>query len=515
MLFNSYFFIFLFLPITLIVFYKLNEYSSQAAISWLVIASLFFYGWWNPIYIGLIILSILFNFIVSEIISAQQSHHLKKLLLIAGVTFNLLLLGYFKYANFFINNINTVFSTSISLNEIILPLAISFFTFQQIAYLVDNYQSKASEHSFIHYCLFVTFFPQLIAGPIVHHKEMMPQFIKGISHSKTFENIAIGLTVFSIGLFKKVMLADHLANVANEPFDAAATGTILTFFEAWVASFAYSFQLYFDFSGYSDMAIGIALMFGIKLPMNFNSPYKATSIIDFWRRWHITLSRFLKDYLYIPLGGNKKGSARRYTNLLITMILGGLWHGASWNFIVWGGLHGLYLMLNHAWIAVKKSLGFKHDSENKMAIFLARLSTLLLITIAWVPFRANDLATTASILKGMLGMNGFTWVPVASGTSNTLQSFLMNIGWRFEQMLFFKGLNDLIILGTVIGIVWWLPNTQQITGMCNPEKSSNIINRPKNRYWAPTTGWAIFIASTLFISILYLDRISVFLYFQF
>ncbi|MBL4763302.1 MAG: MBOAT family protein [Gammaproteobacteria bacterium] len=515
MLFNSYFFIFLFLPLTLIVFYKLNKYSSQAAISWLVIASLFFYGWWNPVYIGLIILSILFNFIVSELMNAQQSHHIKKLLLIAGVTFNLFLLGYFKYANFFVNNINSVFHTSMSLDEIILPLAISFFTFQQIAYLADNYQSKTNEHSFIHYCLFVTFFPQLIAGPIVHHKEMMPQFIKGISQSKISENIAIGITVFSIGLFKKVMLADQLANIADKPFDAAAAGAILTFFEAWIASFAYSFQLYFDFSGYSDMAIGIALMFGIKLPMNFNSPYKATSIIDFWKRWHITLSRFLRDYLYIPLGGNRKGSIRRYTNLLITMILGGLWHGASWNFVVWGGLHGFYLIVNHAWIAVKHSLGFRNHSENKMTTFLARFSTLLLITIAWVPFRANDLATTISVLKGMFGMHGFTWVQISSGTSNTLQTFLISIGWRFEQMLFFKGPNDLIILAAVIGLVWWLPNTQQITGICKTEVSSNIIISPKKRYWAPTTGWAIFIAATLFVSILHLDRISAFLYFQF
>ncbi|MCP4410143.1 MAG: MBOAT family protein [Gammaproteobacteria bacterium] len=515
MLFNSYFFIFLFLPVTLLVFYKLNEYSSQAAISWLVIASLFFYGWWNPTYIGLIVLSILFNFIVSEVMSAPKVANFKKLLLIFGISGNLLLLAYFKYANFFVDNVNHIFELGISLETIILPLAISFFTFQQIAFLVDNYQSKSNEHSFIHYCLFVTFFPQLIAGPIVHHKEMMPQFVKGITQSKNFENLAVGLTIFSIGLFKKVLIADNLAAVADKPFDAAAAGVILTFFEAWIASFAYAFQLYFDFSGYSDMAIGIARMFGIKLPINFNSPYKATSIIDFWRRWHITLSRFLKDYLYIPLGGNRRGNIRRYVNIFITMLLGGLWHGASWNFVIWGALHGFYLMLNHGWNGFKRLLGCKTESHSRYYIFISRAVTLLLVIIAWVPFRAKDMPTTISIMEGMIGLNGFVWIKQKAGNAGDYQQFLMSIGWTFEHMEFFRGVNDLIVLFAVVGLAWWLPNTQQIMGRYEPSISPGYESTPKVYQWNPSIGWAISVSLILLVTILYLDRISEFLYFQF
>jgi D-alanyl-lipoteichoic acid acyltransferase DltB (MBOAT superfamily) len=300
MLFNSYEFLFLFLPITLLGFHLIGKQGHhRVAIAWLVGASLFFYGWWNPAYLNLMLFSILFNYSIGISLSSTLGRKLSsKTILTIGVATNLAVLGYYKYANFFVDNLNALSDSNLILHKVILPLAISFFTFQQIAYLVDAYRGKAREYSFLHYCLFVTFFPQLIAGPIVHHKDMLPQFAKDAVYKLRSKNLAIGITIFTLGLFKKVVLADGVSVYATPVFNAAEAGMILTFFEAWTGALAYTFQLYFDFSGYSDMAIGIARMFGIRLPLNFNSPYKATSIIDFWRRWHITLSRFLRDYLY-------------------------------------------------------------------------------------------------------------------------------------------------------------------------------------------------------------------------
>ena len=314
MLFNSYIFIFVFLPVVLIGFHWIGKQGRhRIAIAWLVGVSLFFYGWWNPAYLGLILFSILFNYSVGVLLGGRARQLHKKPILIFGVTINLLLLGYFKYANFFVDNFNNVIGSDIVLDHIILPLAISFFTFQQIAYLVDAWNGETHEYNFLHYCLFVTFFPQLIAGPIVHHKEILPQFASNNIYSLYSTNIAVGFTIFVFGLFKKVVLADGAGLYATPIFLSADAGIQLTFFEAWGGALAYSFQLYFDFSGYSDMAVGLARMFGIMLPFNFNSPYKAASIIEFWKRWHMTLSRFLKEYLYIPLGGNRKGEVRRLT----------------------------------------------------------------------------------------------------------------------------------------------------------------------------------------------------------
>ena len=276
----------------------------------------------------------LFNYTIGSGLAKNSNNRYRKEVLTIGIVANLLLLGYFKYSDFFITNINSVLNTDMSLLHLALPLAISFFTFQQISYLVDSYRKETHEYDFLNYALFVTFFPQLIAGPIVHHKEMMPQFANVRNKVKNYRNIAIGLFIFSIGLFKKVVIADTFALWATAGFDNAE---VLTLLEAWATSLSYTFQLYFDFSGYTDMAIGIALLFNIKLPINFNSPYKALDIQDFWRRWHMTLSRFLKDYIYIPLGGSRKGNYRTYTNLMGTFIIGGLWHGAGWTFVFWGG----------------------------------------------------------------------------------------------------------------------------------------------------------------------------------
>ena len=310
MLFNSYEFIFLFLPTVLLCFHLIGKQGyHRVAIAWLICVSLFFYGWWNPAYLLLILSSVLLNYSVGVLLIHNSGRNLlSKNILGIGVSVNLAILGYFKYANFFVDNLNALSDTNLILNEVILPLAISFFTFQQIAYLVDAYRGKIIEYNFLHYCLFVTFFPQLIAGPIVHHKEMLPQFANDAIYKLRSKSLAIGMTIFALGLFKKVVIADGISIYATPVFDAAEAGIILTFFEAWSGALAYTFQLYFDFSGYSDMAIGIARMFGIRLPLNFNSPYKATSIIDFWRRWHITLSRFLRDYLYISLEEVEKAS---------------------------------------------------------------------------------------------------------------------------------------------------------------------------------------------------------------
>ena len=397
MLFNSYEFIFAFLPITFFIYFYLNHKRlTEASKAFLVFSSLFFYSWWNIAYLPIILTSMLFNYVVGTSLNKEQEegHHRfsKKSLLAFGIVSNIALLAYFKYMDFFIENINLVSGSTIDLLQLALPLAISFFTFQQIAYLVDSYRGETAEYDFLNYSLFVTFFPQLIAGPIVHHSEMMPQFAKTRNKVKNYRNIAMGLFIFSIGLFKKVVIADTFATWATNGFDIAPT---LNLFAAWATSLSYTFQLYFDFSGYTDMAIGIALLFNIKLPINFNSPYKATNIQDFWRRWHITLSRFLKDYIYIPLGGNRKGEFRTYTNLMATFILGGIWHGAGWTFMFWGFLHGAALVIHRAW----SKLGFK------LWTWLAWLITFNFINIAWVFFRAKEWDDALKVLGGMFSLN--------------------------------------------------------------------------------------------------------------
>ena len=339
MLFNSFEFIFIFLPIVFFGYFSLCSWRLTVASKlWLVSGSLFFYGWWNPLYLPLILTSALVNYAVGRRLSGPAPEWVtQRTLLIIGIAFNLSLLGYFKYTDFLIGNVNALFSTGVPLTRIALPLAISFFTFQQIAYLVDSYRYEAREYDLLNYLLFVTFFPQLIAGPIVHHREMMPQFASRRHMVKRYRNIASGLFIFGIGLFKKVVLADTFAEWANPGFD---TLPALSLVDAWATSLSFSFQLYFDFSGYTDMAIGGALLFNIRLPVNFDSPYKAVSIQDFWRRWHVTLSRFLREYVYVPLGGNRAGGFRTNVNLSAVFLLGGLWHGASWMFIIWGALHG-------------------------------------------------------------------------------------------------------------------------------------------------------------------------------
>jgi len=518
MLFNSYTFIFLFLPTVLFGFHLIGKQGHhRVAIAWLVGASLFFYGWWNPAYLGLMLVSIFFNYGIGVSLGGAPKQPNKKPILIFGVIVNLGLLAYFKYANFFVDNLNNIAGTDIVLEQIILPLAISFFTFQQIAYLVDAWRGETKEYNFLHYCLFVTFFPQLIAGPIVHHKEMLPQFAKDVVYKLRSKHLAIGLTIFAIGLFKKVVLADGISVYASPVFDAAEAGVVLTFFEAWGGSLAYTFQLYFDFSGYSDMAIGIARMFGIRLPLNFNSPYKATSIIDFWRKWHITLSRFLKDYLYIPLGGSRQGKSRRYANLMITMLLGGLWHGAGWTFVLWGALHGFYLIINHGWRVI-----FKNKRKTKFGALFAWTLTFIALIVSWVPFRAESLEGAGNILAGMFGLNGFVLPESYLGHLNHLAglgNYLLAIGWEFGDAGLFKGVKEVAGLLLLLLISVAFPNTQQIMRRYRPafETYQGEIKRLNYRWleWRPTKTWGIFTATIFVLAVLGLTRVSEFLYFQF
>ena len=520
MLFNSYVFIFLFLPLVLIGFHFLGKNGyRRIAISWLVGASLFFYGWWNPAYLGLILASVAFNYAVGASLTGKRS----KSLLVFGIGTNLVSIGYFKYANFFVNNLNTATDINYQLGQIVLPLAISFFTFQQITYLVDAYRGLTRECSFLNYCLFVTFFPQLIAGPIVHHKEMLPQFENNGHYRIKATHLSVGITIFALGLFKKVVFADNIAVYASPVFRAAKNGVELTLFEAWGGAMAYTFQLYFDFSGYSDMALGTARMFGIILPINFFSPYKANSVIEFWRRWHITLSRFLRDYVYLSLGGNRKGKYLRYINLTITMLIGGLWHGAGWTFIIWGGLHGLYLSINHGWRAVKKRTFRGGNQDGHVNVVFGRLITFLAVVIAWVMFRAESLDAAINMYAAMFGCNGISLPVGAEVNLAGLGEPLKLIGVDFEGMFnngvfgdTKEGVGMLLIL---LLIVWFSPNSLEWLKNEKPALGfENYITCLKTRSkiaWEPTAYCAVIVSVILLVAVLAIQQESEFLYFQF
>lgn len=406
MLFNSYGFIFLYLPIVLLGFFYIGRRSHTYAATWLALASLVFYGYWNPVYVLLLMASIVANYgfglAINRAVLAKRAGR-SKLTLVLALCANLALLAYYKYTNFFLGAIAPVLGAHFVFHTIILPLGISFFTFTQIAFLVDTYQRKVVEYSFVHYTVFVTYFPHLIAGPVLHHKEMMPQFNDPRNYALNWTNFASGLMLFSLGLVKKTLWADALAPFANGIFDGIQHGGIPTIYEAWAGALTYTLQIYFDFSGYTDMAVGIALLINIRLPFNFDSPYKATSIIDFWRRWHMTLSRFLRDYLYIPLGGSHRGPVRRYLNLMLTMVLGGLWHGAGWTFVAWGTLHGFYLMVNHGWRAC-----FPNPSQRglraRLRVLWSGALTFTAVVVAWVLFRSTDFAHALVMLKAMFGI---------------------------------------------------------------------------------------------------------------
>ncbi|MFT5721794.1 MAG: alginate O-acetyltransferase complex protein AlgI [Motiliproteus sp.] len=519
MLFNSYLFIFAFLPFTALIFFTCSRYGQLTlALASLVACSLFFYGWWNPAYLGLIVISIGWNFSLGRLL--EKPGRQRKGLLWIGILSNLAALGYFKYANFFIDNLNLLLVNDIRLETVVLPLAISFFTFQQVAYLVDAYRGLTKEHSFLHYCLFVTFFPQLIAGPIVHHREMLPQFARPQTYRLQASNVGIGLSIFFIGLFKKVIIADGFARWGSPVFAAADAGVSITLLEAWAGALSYTFQLYFDFSGYSDMAVGLARLFGIKLPINFFSPYRALSIGDFWRRWHMTLSRFLRDYLYIGLGGNRKGPLRKYINLMATMVLGGIWHGAGWNFFIWGGLHGCYLVINQWWQAAFATTLIATYQQTRLYRFLAWSITLLAVVVGWVFFRASSFEGAVNILSGMVTANGCALPAHYLAAAGSVGSLLKELGCvPVAELSYFYGPVQLATLLGFIGVVVWWPNTYELLGRYRPALEMRAkLYRDKSRgrwQWRITPQWGASTAVVALLGMLALGRVSEFIYFQF
>lgn len=423
MLFTSLEFIFAFLPVVFVGFFLIARIAGrEAAAIWLAAASVFFYGYWSITYIPLLLASIVFNYTVGFVIAKNQEHNSTKAktALYIGVISNLLLLCYYKYSNFFLGEVARSTGLHMPTLELVLPLGISFFTFTQIAFLVDAWKGKAREYNFWHYLLFVTWFPHLIAGPILHHGQMMPQFRDPEIYRARSRNIAIGVALFAVGLGKKLLLADPISAYADPVFHAAAAGQAISLMIAWTGAMAYTLQIYFDFSGYSDMAVGLSMLFGIRLPINFNSPYKAQNIIEFWRRWHMTLSQFLRDYLYIPLGGNRNGETRRLINLILTMLLGGLWHGANWTFVVWGALHGTYLCINHMFQKLPPTLRLSGVLPRALTAPLGVLLTFTLVVVAWVFFRADTVHSAHAIITAMAGLQGTVAWDAIFGTLSPL-----------------------------------------------------------------------------------------------
>jgi alginate O-acetyltransferase complex protein AlgI len=478
MLFNSYSFIFLFLPIALLGYFVLGRLDNLAPVIWLALASLAFYAVSNWQFVALLLASIAFNYVIGWLlISGQLSPVPRFAALTVGVAGDLLVLGHFKYAGFLAANLNALFSTGLTV-DILLPVGISFYTFTQIAFLVDAYRGHVAHYALPHYALFVSYFPHLIAGPILHHKDMIPQFERAESKRPDPHLILCGLIIFAIGLFKKTCLADGIQPLVVLAFGPATP----SFDQAWIGALAYTFQLYFDFSGYSDMAIGISLMFGIFLPLNFNSPYKAASIIDFWRRWHMTLSQFLRDYLYIPLGGNRHGRVLRYVNLMVTMALGGLWHGAAWTFVAWGVLHGVYLCINHAWNNYGPAVAPRFTRLADMAAFVL---TFLAVVVAWVLFRADSMASAASILTKMASPS---------------------------QIVFGRGeMADSVFIIVYAALAWLAPNTQTIMGYDHSNRT--VGEALRSRQTRPAFLYAT--AAMLAFGVLGIQQHSEFIYFRF
>lgn len=452
MLFNSFAFVLGFLPAAAVVFFLLGRFSPLLATGWLAVASLAFYGWWDVRYLPLLVGSILFNYAIGWLLARRHGRPEARALLAVGVAGDLLILAYYKYAGLFLSSLDAATGAHLPVLKVLLPLGISFFTFTQIAFLVDVSRGLAAERRFDRYALFVTYFPHLIAGPVIHHKQVMPQFAAARTFRPDPSAIALGSVVFVVGLAKKVLLADTFAAWASPVFNGVHAGAPVDFGMAWTGALSYALQIYFDFSGYSDMAVGLSLMFNVKLPWNFASPYKSRDISEFWRRWHITLSTFLRDYLYIPLGGNRKGPARRYVNLMTTMVLGGLWHGASWTFVAWGALHGAYLVVNHGFDALAKRAGFARSDAFAPRLAGAAL-TFLAVVVAWVFFRAQSFGDAFAILRAMAGASGFP--ASASGFAEALSQRL-----GYDEPLARLGAG----LGLGLLIAWAAPNTQRIAG---------------------------------------------------
>jgi len=542
MLFNSYEFIFGFLPLTLAVFFAFGAMSRTWALRWLIVGSLAFYAWWRPLNVLIIAPSVAINFGLARLMERfrrEQKPGASRVVLVLGVAFNVAFLGYFKYANFFVSAVNDMAGTHLALARIVLPLGISFITFQKIAFLVDVNAGRIEKFTLQDYCLFVLFFPQLIAGPIVHFREMMPQFHKAACRPE-WDNLSVGLTLFLFGLFKKVVLADGIARFVGPIYQQAAAGAAMSLLPSWLAAIGFTFQIYFDFSGYSDMAIGLGRLVGVRLPPNFNSPLKASNIIDFWLNWHMTLTRFLTAYIYNPLAlkltrrrmaagrplfGGRKSSVGAFVELLmfptiLTMLISGLWHGAGYLFILWGLVHGIFLAVNHAWRRVGPALWRDRASYERVMKPVGFVLTFVCVAAAMVIFKATTLSAAADLLKGMVGLNGVLLPGTIYDRLGPLAGWLQHagIGRGLEDGVMFSRLALWVIgLG---GIALLLPNTLQILDTYEPalgvrpkQGDRRLLERVFS--WKPSLAWAIAASVVAAVGVLHLSGKSEFLYWQF
>lgn len=511
MIFSSYDFIFIFLPLVVISHYSLSYLiGPQGSVAVLVLFSFAFYGAWNPYHLWIIATSILVNYTLGRLLSSSRS----SILFAVGISLNLALIFVYKYFNFFVDTVGAVASPGWSIGNLVLPLGISFFTFQQIAWLVDCWRGRVDDFNPFRYALFISFFPQLIAGPIVHSSDVMPQFAS-LQNRMTFaRNIAVGASIFVIGLSKKVLIADRLAPFADYVFGKAKNGVEVGVVDAWAGLSSYTLQIYFDFSAYSDMAIGLALLFGISLPMNFNSPYKAVSIQHFWRRWHMTLSRFLRDYLYFPLGGGRLGAWRRSINLMITMLLGGLWHGAAWTFVAWGALHGLFLLLHRLWSEARN----RHFPSIEIPVIPAIAFTFLCVALAWVPFRAESFAASLDMYAQLFAFRGPVFgdlirSPEIFGVPETLARNMIEtfgIHANYSGILVVAGLNLFALT-----LVFATPNTAEIFRSVYQPPNSPSKSHCVGLQWTRSYVWLCVICGLAIICFVFMRRQAPFLYFQF
>lgn len=542
MLFNSYEFIFFYLPLTAGVFYFFGRFVAKgAAIRWLILASLIFYAWWRPLNVLLITPSILINFGLAKLLLRllqQDRRRLVKVVLGVGIAFNVAFLGYFKYANFFVGAVDDVLGTDYVLDRIVLPLGISFITFQKIAFLVDVAARRVVAFTLEDYCLFVLFFPQLIAGPIVHYREVMPQFQRAPCRFDG-RDAAVGITLFFAGLFKKTYLADGIAPMVTAIYGQSTAGHPISFLYGWMAAIGFTLQIYFDFSGYSDMAIGIARLFGVRLPPNFNSPLRATSIVDFWLRWHMTLTRFLTAYLYNPLSlwltrrrlakglagfGGKNSTFGAFVTLLMlptifTMCVSGLWHGAGYTFIFWGFLHGVFLTVNHLWRWKARTWWPDKRRYQRLMAPVGFTITFLCVVTAMVFFKSPTMASAWNIVQGMAGLHGIALSPAALQRLGPLAGVLQHLGVAV-------GAADdkfLVLWEWIFGLgalTFFAPNSLQILARYEPalgiDQATAYNIGPKLRlHWGTSLGWTAAAAAVAAVAVLHTGGVSEFLYWQF
>ncbi|HET9384235.1 MAG TPA: MBOAT family O-acyltransferase [Gemmatimonadales bacterium] len=533
MLFNSYEFILGFLPVVAVIFFLLGRTSRVWALRWLTLSSLFFYAWWRPFNVVIIVPAILINYGLARAIlqaNGKDDRRSATMCLVLGIVFNVAFLGYFKYANFAATVSNDVFGTEFVLSQIILPLGISFITFQKIALLVDAHGGRVEHISFEDYCLFVLFFPQLIAGPIVHYRELLPQFHR-FTCIVDRENLSVGVTLFLFGLFKKLVLADGIAPFVSSIYDQASAGGALSLLPAWMAAAGFTLQIYFDFSGYTDMALGSARVFGIRLPPNFDSPLKASSIIEFWSRWHMTLTRFLTAYVYNPLlvwltrrrlarglpGYRERPTAGAFVELLLlptllTMFLSGVWHGAGYPFVLWGVLHGVFIVVNHAWRRVAPAAWTARAAYTRP---IGTVVTLLCVVVSMAIFRAPTIAVATELIGGMAGLNGIALPERIYAALGPLTPWLQQAGVT-EGLGFdlpFVRLAAWIVLLSAIAL--GLPNTLRMLRQHDPAVNWEPAAVDRSPKWQPSLAWAVVVAAVGVAGLSRLSAPSEFLYWQF